>query len=163
MYDWDYADPEQEKKEPKTEFRCVSYEKIKPNNPVMVKNEDMFCGEEFWTIIKDRKKFNYLKWNYNDYSGFGISDHNYCRQSPDESTWDTDQKGGKLWCYKKNKMYEKGYCGHYDVIPRNVNQKIYEPVKEFTFKFTKSEVESGFISFNNNDTFRGASWVSQVI
>merc|ERR1711871_38418 len=56
-------------------------------------------------------------------------------------------------------MYEKGYCGHYDVIPRNVNQKIYEPIKEFTFKFTKSEVESGFINFNNNDTFRGASWV----
>jgi len=141
------------------EFRCISYEKIKEKDPNKVNNDDTFCGEDCWVINKDRKKFDYISWNYNDYSKLGISDHNYCRQSPNESTWNTNQKGGKLWCYKKNKMYKKGYCGHYDVIPRNVNQKIYEPVKEFTFELTKSKIDSKFINYNNNNTFRGASWI----
>lgn len=100
------------------------------------------CGNTCWKVNMP-KNLKYKKWNYKDYSNKGISDHNYCRQTPKHSTWGSKKRGGKLWCYTKDKNTPWGYCGRYGKIARNAKEKFYKPEKVFVFNMTET-VPTGF-------------------
>ncbi len=100
------------------------------------------------------KKGTFKKWKYKDYSKYGIDDHNYCRQSPETSTWGTKKPGSKLWCFTDKNV--KGFCGKDGVEARN-GQKLYELKKEFTFDMA-DKIPTEFKAYDNGGKLRKACW-----